>query len=71
MIKKIGVENFRVFKEYTEFELRPITLLTGPNNSGKSSFTKLLLLLQNGLEHLNFKSGYHNLENFENVLELL
>lgn len=68
MSKKIGIENFRVFKDYTEFEIRPITLLTGPNNSGKSSFTKLLLLLQNGLEKLNFETGNHNLENFEKVL---
>lgn len=67
MIKKIGVENFRVFKEYTEFEIRPITLLTGPNNSGKSSLTKLLLLLQNGTESLNFESGIHNLESFQKV----
>lgn len=68
MAKKIGIENFRVFKEYTEFELRPITLLTGPNNSGKSSLTKLLLLLQAGLKDLNFEEGHHNLETFENSL---
>ena len=67
-IKKIGVENFRVFKNYTEFEIRPITLLTGPNNSGKSSFSKLLLLLDNGLEKLSFEKGTHNLENFSSVL---
>jgi len=66
--KKIGVENFRVFKDYTEFELRPITLLTGPNNSGKSSLTKLLLLLQAGLYDLNFEEGQHNLATFENSL---
>jgi len=68
MIKKIGVENFRVFKDYTEFEIRPITLLVGPNNSGKSSFTKLLLLLKNGIEKLNFEEGIHNLESFDKVL---
>lgn len=68
MIKKIGVENFRVFKEYTEFEIRPITLLTGPNNSGKSSFTKLLMLLENGLSYLDFNSKQHNLEKFEDIL---
>ncbi len=68
MINKIGVENFRVFKEYTEFEIRPITLLTGPNNSGKSSLTKLLLLLKNGINDLNFEEGNHNLENFESVV---
>tara|TARA_R100000935_G_scaffold10692_1_gene21353 strand:- start:3307 stop:5067 length:1761 start_codon:yes stop_codon:yes gene_type:complete len=68
MSKKIGIENFRVFKEYTEFEIRPITLLTGPNNSGKSSFTKLLLLLKNQVNPLNFDSGDHNLESFEKIL---
>ena len=68
MINKIGVENFRVFKEYKEFEIRPITLLTGPNNAGKSSFTKLLLLLKNGIQKLNFKEGLHNLESFDKVL---
>lgn len=68
MINKIGVENFRVFKNYTEFELRPLTLLTGPNNAGKSSLTKLLLLLKNGIEELNFKEGNHNLESFDKVL---
>ncbi|TRO66956.1 DUF3696 domain-containing protein [Christiangramia sabulilitoris] len=68
MIKKIGVENFRVFKEYTEFELRPITLLTGPNNSGKSSLIKLLLLIKTGISSFEFKSGNHNLEDFEKIL---
>ena len=68
MSEKIGIQNFRVFKDYTEFELRPLTLLTGPNNSGKSSFTKLLLLLKNGLGYLDFKRGKHNLEDFKQVL---
>ena len=68
MINKIGIENFRIFKEYTEFELKPITLLIGPNNAGKSSFTKLLLLLKNGIQKLNFTEGMHNLESFDKVL---
>lgn len=67
-MSKIGIKNFRVFKEFTEFEIKPITLLTGPNNAGKSSFTKLLLLLKNGITKLNFNEGLHNLESFEKVL---
>jgi predicted ATPase len=68
MIKKIGVENFRVFKSFTEFEIKPLTLLVGPNNAGKSSFTKLLLLLKNDTFNLNFNEGLHNLESFAKVL---
>lgn len=67
-MSKIGIKNFRVFKEFTEFEIKPITLLTGPNNAGKSSFTKLLLLLKNGISKLNFNEGLHNLESFDKVL---
>lgn len=66
--KKIGIENFRIFKDYTEFEIRPITLLTGPNNSGKSSFTKLILLLQEGMGKLNFDAESHNLASYDNIL---
>ena len=68
MKAKIGIKNYRVFKEMTEFEIRPLTLLIGPNNSGKSSFTKLLLLLKNGISNLKFKEGQHHLESFEKVL---
>lgn len=67
-IHKISIKNFRVFKEKTAFLLRPLTILTGPNNSGKSSFIKFLLLIREGISELNFTKGNHNLENFENSL---
>lgn len=68
MSKRISVENYRVFREMTDFNIRPLTLLIGPNNSGKSSFTKLLLLLKNGISQLKFKEGEHNLKGFDEVL---
>ena len=74
MIKKIGIENFRIFRELTEFEIAPITVLTGTNNSGKSSFLKMMNLLQqsvkdlNSLNVLNFENGNHNLGSFENTI---
>jgi predicted ATPase len=67
-INKISIKNFRVFKEKTTFQLRPFTILTGPNNSGKSSFIKFLQLIKNGVFNLSFDKGKHNLENFQNVL---
>lgn len=74
MIRKIGIENFRVFRDYTEFDIAPITVLTGPNNSGKSSMIKMLSLLKNSfnkldrIEKLNFDGGNHNLGTFEKVI---
>ena len=44
-LKGFGVENFRVFKDYTWFDFAPITILTGPNSSGKSSLNKALKLI--------------------------
>ena len=68
MNRRIGVKNFRVFKDYTEFEIRPLTFLIGPNNSGKSSVTKLMRMLSNGMDKLNFDKGSHNLISFDSVL---
>ncbi len=52
-MNKIGFKNIGVFKTYQEIELRPITILTGANNSGKSTFTKFLKLLQQGFKNYN------------------
>lgn len=73
-IHTLGLGNYRGYNEYYEFDFSPITLLTGPNNSGKSSIFKALLLLQKSaseglnLDNLTFKGGDHFLGYFENVL---
>lgn len=51
MINSFSLENFRVFKDKTTIKLKPITILTGPNNSGKSSVNKALLLQKNSFLH--------------------
>lgn len=48
-LKSFGLKNFRVFKNQTDFELAPITIVTGTNNAGKSSLSKALLLLSDTL----------------------
>jgi predicted ATPase len=66
---RISIQNFRVFKEMTDFEIRPLTLLIGPNNSGKSSFTKLILAFKNDLRNIKFnEKEEHNLESFPKIL---
>jgi len=72
-ITSFGLKNFRIFKEYQDFQLKPFTILTGTNNSGKSSVTKALLLIKEneevinkdnrGVISFNYFTGEHNLGN--------
>jgi predicted ATPase len=80
LINEISLENFRVFKEKSNFELAPITILTGANSSGKSSIIKALNLMHVFYKNrdkddtfLNFKenhesSYHHQLGDFEFAL---
>ena len=72
----IGLKNFRVFDDNIGFleELSPINLLTGANNSGKSSLIKSLQMLKNSIKDnqypfdLDLNQQEHLLGDFENVL---
>ncbi len=71
-----SIHNFRKAKDKWKFELAPITLLTGTNNSGKSSVLKSILVLDdyvNSENHfeinfngLNYKK--HKIDSFSNAL---
>ena len=71
-LNRISFKNFRVFDSKTVFDLHPITFLTGPNSSGKSSILKALLLLKSNynsdLQVLDFSGPQHNLGTFDNTL---
>jgi len=72
LASSFSLENFRTFEDQTTLELAPITILTGPNSSGKSSVLKALLLLKesakrHGLARLDFAGGGHNLGSFQSV----
>ncbi|MDO4971804.1 MAG: AAA family ATPase [Bacteroidales bacterium] len=41
----VGFKNFRKFENFPAMELGDITMLVGPNNSGKSTFVKSILML--------------------------
>lgn len=45
MIKKIGIENFKAFSDYTEINFSDLTIFSGLNSSGKSSIYQAILLL--------------------------
>lgn len=48
-LRRMAVENYRCFKERQEIELRPITVILGKNNSGKSALARLPFLLETGI----------------------
>lgn len=47
---KISINNFKSIGSLASYEMRPLTILSGTNSSGKSSFIQLLLLLKQTLE---------------------
>ena len=46
MIKELKLSNFRLFGNEVTVRFRPITILIGKNNSGKSSIIKFLMMLK-------------------------
>lgn len=52
-MKGIGFKNMKVFKESQWFDFKDITLLTGTNNSGKSSIINAMQMLQENVKATN------------------
>ena len=50
MLNKIIFENFKIFKTRQVLEIKPITILIGKNNSGKSAIAKLPTMIANALK---------------------
>ena len=53
MFSSISVRNFQAFEAETIIPLAPITLIFGPNASGKSSFSRALRLLKQSIDSSN------------------
>lgn len=50
MIKEYQISNFKPFAESAVIPVRPITLIFGPNSSGKSSILQSLIMLKQTIE---------------------
>ena len=68
MDTKLTIKNFRVFdEEGISIDLKPITILTGCNSSGKSSIVKAMLLINSFLKGLKQDNvNYFSLKTLEN-----
>ncbi|MCK4231961.1 AAA family ATPase [candidate division WOR-3 bacterium] len=73
MLKSIGVRNFKSLKE-ADIEVKPLTILLGPNCSGKSSLTQALLLMRQTIEDkdeqasLVFRGPYKDLGSYTDLV---
>jgi len=47
---KISIHNFKAIGSILDYEIKPLTILSGNNSSGKSSFLQIFLLLKQTLE---------------------
>ncbi|MNO72821.1 hypothetical protein D3C76_637750 [compost metagenome] len=57
MLQKLSIKNFKAFSEWQEINLAPITLIYGPNSSGKSSIIHSIMLLKQSLTRPNLQGG--------------
>lgn len=73
MLTNITLENFKCFKEETEFPLKQINLLTGINGRGKSTLLQSLLLMRQSIDYHFFANkivlngSCIKLEKFEDI----
>lgn len=71
MIKNISIENFKLFEKIHQ-ELKPLTLLTGLNGHGKSSFLQALLvawgMFEDGGSAFRFSNRYVRLGSLKDIV---
>jgi AAA15 family ATPase/GTPase len=53
MLSNLSLQNIKSFNKEATLKIAPITLIYGPNSSGKSSLWKFFLALKNSLEPKN------------------
>ena len=53
MINKITIQNFKSIKDRVKIDIKPITLLFGPNSAGKSTVVQALHYLKEVIEYDN------------------
>lgn len=74
MIKNIHIQNFKSLKDTGKLEIKPLTILVGANNSGKTSILQALMLIKQSLESQSYydpiilHGKYLNLGSFEEMI---
>lgn len=56
---KISISNFKSIKRLNNFEIKPFTVISGNNSTGKSSFIQLLLILKQTVELDSYRIPFY------------
>ena len=48
-LRRLGIERYKGYTQWAEVQLAPLTILVGPNNSGKTALAQTIQLLAGGL----------------------
>ncbi|MBB6005495.1 DUF3696 domain-containing protein [Arcicella rosea] len=70
MIEQIKFKNFKIFKNWQTLEIKPITILIGKNNSGKSAIAKLLVMIGESLKGKQISWQYQLGDDNSNTIDL-
>jgi AAA15 family ATPase/GTPase len=57
MLETLSIKNFKAFSDWQDIKLAPITLIYGPNSSGKSSIIHSIMLLKQSITRPNVQGG--------------
>ena len=79
MITEYQIENFKAFGSRQTLPIRPITLIFGPNSSGKSSIFQSMLMLKQTIEEpvrgiseyaseMSYKGNLVDLGSYQNLV---
>ena len=71
MVSKIRFKNFKLFKDWQTLEIKPLTVLIGKNNTGKTAVLKLPILVNALLKGENVNDIYRiKIDTEDNLIEL-
>ena len=74
MLKSISFKNYKAFKQKVGFEIKPLTIIVGENNVGKTSITDLFLFLNNNIDPIksgniiNYSGEYFDFGGFSRII---
>lgn len=70
MVEKIRFKNFKLFKNWQTLEIKPITILIGKNNSGKTALLKLPFLINSIIDEKKINPTFQLNKSFPDLIEL-